>query len=558
MAFVEINPVYRTLLERHGLTAAEHFLALEGVIVSGHPDRHVARVSLGSGRAAVSAFLKREHRVRWKDRLANAWAGFGFVSKSRREVVMLREARRAGIGCPEWVATGEDRQGRAFLAVREIEGAVELRAFLRGQQDATARQRLRFARGLARALARLHEAGFDHPDLYSKHVLVHGAGQAVAFLDWQRCRRRHRLGWRRRTRCLAGLDASLADDRADTTERLACLRAYWRASGPAKGNGWLQTAGGFGASLFGWLKRGREKKVFESILRRIRSQARRLLRRPRIRELRNAHLATGVQNLIWLDGEALCVTREFRDDMRGRLPDWLVAAGPADGPAGDLTETPVRLPGSRRGTLVRRRARRRWWGLWCLLRRRPLTTPEFQQAATLFRLQRHGIGAPRLLAVGQRATGLGQTASFLLTERPADGTSLTAWLETHPAHPPAAARQADRRHVLRAAADLLRQMHEANHYLVRGQGDTSWPVLVQCRDQEPPRVVLSGVTRVSRRARPSPALAQRDLTRAGALLSHAGCSRGERLRFFLRYHRRARLTPAIKKFLRSPAAALGR
>src|SRR5262249_11884568 len=123
MAFVAINPYYREELARHGLRTPADFLALSGVICCGHPDRHVARLSLGEGPAALGLFLKKEHRVRWKDRLANAWAGFGFVSKAYREYLFLRELAGAGVRCPEPVAAGEDGRGRAFLLVREVGGA---------------------------------------------------------------------------------------------------------------------------------------------------------------------------------------------------------------------------------------------------------------------------------------------------------------------------------------------------------------------------------------------------------------------------------------------------
>ncbi|HEV3262276.1 MAG TPA: lipopolysaccharide kinase InaA family protein [Gemmataceae bacterium] len=532
MAFVDINPFYKLLLKQHGLTAAGHFLDLQGVIVSGHPDRHVARVTLGTDPSAVRAFLKREHRVRWRDRLANAWLGFGFVAKSHREGVMLCELRRAGVGCPEWIAAGQDRLGRAFLLVRELEGAVELRAFLRCQQEAPAAERLRFARRLGRALGRLHNAGFDHPDLYSKHVLVHSDSQAVSFLDWQRCLQRRRLTWRKRARGLAALDASLADDLAGTKERLACLHAYWRESV-------------HGARVFA-AARATAIPAPRSFLRRIRRQAARLLRRPRIRELRHAPLPAGVQNLIWLDGEAMCVTREFQDEMGSRLPHWLATTAPAHAAADHLTETPVRLPGARQGTLVRRRASWPWRWLWCLLRRRPLTTPELLQAGTLFRLQRHGIGTPRLLAVGQRTTALARTESFLLTERPADCTSLRAWLTCPSGHAPAA-----RAHVLRATADVLRRLHESNHYIIAGQADGSCPLLVQACGGGAPAVALSSVARIHRRPRPSRPRARRDLAAADDLLCQAACSSSERLRFLLHYHRLARLTPALKGCIRS-------
>ena len=89
-AFVEVHPRYRLLLRRQGLTEPRHFLDLSAAVVSGHPGRNVARVTLTAGDEAINAFLKRESRVSWRVRLMSAAAGFGFVSRS------LREAQNAG------------------------------------------------------------------------------------------------------------------------------------------------------------------------------------------------------------------------------------------------------------------------------------------------------------------------------------------------------------------------------------------------------------------------------------------------------------------------------
>src|SRR5205807_1849887 len=83
----------------------------------GHPDRQAARLTLGAGAEAVAVYLKREHRVPWPVRLANALAGFGFVSRSLREARTLQALGREAIAAPEWLAAGEDGRGRAFLLV---------------------------------------------------------------------------------------------------------------------------------------------------------------------------------------------------------------------------------------------------------------------------------------------------------------------------------------------------------------------------------------------------------------------------------------------------------
>jgi tRNA A-37 threonylcarbamoyl transferase component Bud32 len=400
MPFVQVNPRYRELLDALELRAPDQFLALPAVVVSGHPERHVARTVLGS----LPAYLKREHRVRWRDRIASWFAGYGFVTKSQREAMTLRALEQAGIGCPDWIAFGEDGQGRAFLLVRALENAVELRRFLHGGCEENPQVRREVARQIGIALARMHDAGFDHPDLYSKHVLVGDDRSSIYFLDWQRSRRGP-VDERRRVRDLAALDATLAEELASDSDRWACLRAYQehRASLPDDSPT---------ASLGPRMK---------SFARGVRRRSQQLLGYRHVSESRRPAPAEA-QELIWLDGEALCITPRFLEELRGKVPDWL---GP-DKSSGAHDETAlsfVALPGGRRGLLVRSRRNQPLRWLWAEFRRKPLATPEVRRAGVLFRRQRRGQSAPRLLAFGQRSSLPWRTESFLLTEVPvvADG-----------------------------------------------------------------------------------------------------------------------------------------
>ncbi len=381
MAFVEINPRYRKELESLGLTTPARLAALPGLVVSGHPDRHVARVQLG-GR---TVFLKREHRIRWRERLRAAAVGFGFVSKSVREVRILTGLRECGVRCPDWIAAGEDGDGRAFLLLEEITGC-DLRQYLLGLQTAALAERCGFARRLGAALAGIHQAGFDHPDLYAKHVLVDPATGEIAFIDWQRSRRRNSLGWRERSRDLAALDATLAGELASLSERLACLGAYLRVSGLP----------GIGVRRFASA---------------IRDQSRRLLARRHIQKERASPPPVAAQGILWLDGEALCVTQEFWEEIGGIVPDWL----PMPSGGANVSQT-VDLPDGRRALLVRRRMESPLSWLWSLLRGRPLLSPELRQAGLLFRRVKHGQDGPRVLAFGQRRPKPWRVESFLVLQ----------------------------------------------------------------------------------------------------------------------------------------------
>jgi hypothetical protein len=512
MAFVHVNPHYRQALAELGLVEASDFLGLPGVIYSGHPGRNVSRVCLGRGE--LVAFLKQEHRVPRRERLTSAWAGFGFVSKSCREYQLLCALAEAGVGCPEPLAAGEDDHGRAFLLTRAIEGALDLRAFLRELAD---RPRLRqsVARQLGAALAHLHRAGFDHPDLFAKHVLVTFDPDAERatfhFLDWQRSRRR-RPSWPQRLRDLAALDATLAEDLVGPGDRLLCLRSYLQHSAPAPRLAWAA----------GQCAR--------------RSAA--LLRRRRVRELRQPPLPAGMQNLIRVDGEALCVTRQFRDAVGGRLPEYLCLASQTRGQSPLVQRLQVAIAPGRQAVLVRRsasligQASRSWLGGW------RLTSPELEQAGTLFRLQRYGLTAPVVLAVGQKRVRPWRSESFLLTEPPADTVGLLDGLARCEVGEGIEA-LARRRRLLRECATVLRQVHDASCYLsdcpdeelaaalgVQGQGGAA-------------RVVLASPDAVRRKRRPGRRLARRDVRRLHALLCRA-CGRTDALRFVLAYERRSR------------------
>ncbi len=427
MAFIEIVPRYRGLLTGCGRSSARTLLDWSGVIVSGHPRRHVLRVQVG----AESFILKKEHRVPWRDRLASAWSGFGWSSKSVREARLLSQLRAAGVPCPELVAVGEDGS-QAFVLLREQTGMTELRAVLTRLDSAAEGRAL--ASALGRELARIHAAGFTQPDLYAKHILARRSrgGFEFCFLDWQRSRPLHRVSWRRRVRDLAALDASLAVELAPDRLRLACLRAYLRDT----------RAHGVTPDI-----------AVRSLAIAIRRRGERRLLRRQTRELRQPPLAGGAQELLWLqDGERLCIARDFYEELGGQLPSWL-PQDPGPSPDGAYTEHRLIMLGSgRTGHLVQR-----WSGAVTWLYRGKFPAPELARAAAIFRLQRFGVAGPRLLAMGHRQVTAWQRFSFLLTEPPT-GPSLGTVLRQ-------GGTPGLRQRLLREFGAQLRQIHEAGYAL---------------------------------------------------------------------------------------------
>ena len=105
-----------------GMPSLRELLELPGVVVSGHVGRNVSRVVLGD----ETAYIKREHRVRWRDRIRSLLDGFGPVSISEREYRVIRRLREHGLPAPQLLARGEV-DDRAFLLLAEVDGALELR-----------------------------------------------------------------------------------------------------------------------------------------------------------------------------------------------------------------------------------------------------------------------------------------------------------------------------------------------------------------------------------------------------------------------------------------------
>jgi hypothetical protein len=518
-AYLRVNPRFLPLMQHLGLTSPRAILSLPAVIVSGHPDRNVSRVTLGAGPGAVSAFLKREHRVRFPQRILNFFSGFGPVSLSQREADTLFRLRRAGKDCPEWIAVGADGRGRAFLLVEEIPGCVDLRRFL-ADWTASAPERRRFAKRLGETLARLHDSGFAHGDLYAKHILVHADRHALHFLDWQRSPRRHRLGPRERWRDLAALDATLAEELAVPRERLVCLNAYCKSANiPGVASVQALTA----IKKKRWL----------------------LSQRRHIREARQLPEATATQELIRLDGEALCITPDYFRNWNGKLPST-----DQPPPQGDqVRRDDVSLPQGRHGFLTRRRSSRFFAWLLTWFGAKPLVAPEVRHAGLLFRLQRYGVRTARLLAFGQRSSRPWKFESFLLTESSGGSRGLLKELGDF-----RAARR-KRTTLLRDAGATLQRLHSAGCFL-RDDAPIEDDFLTVDESAEDastePRmgVTLTRVDCLRLHRRPTQTLAARDLATLCGRAGNNRLSQSDKIRFLLTYFGIRRLNSEAKRFVR--------
>jgi hypothetical protein len=364
---LNVHAHFAGALARAGLRDASAFLDLPGEVVSGHPDRHVCRVELPCG----NFYLKRQHVVGWREKLRNWRAGFGWVSRCSREAQLLHELNARHLPAPRWAAVGE-HAGRAFLLVEEVRGARDLRTVL-SDNGLSPGARRELARDLGAALAAVHSAGFDTPDLTAKHVLVKPNG-AFAFLDGQNARRGP-VPEAARADALGALHASLAG--ASRADRARALCAYGPGVPP----------------LYQILRAAAKHALRRSVRDQLQSRA-------------------GAQRLVWLAGEAVCAVPE----VAVAWPSPAVAAPFYDSPPGAIS---LQIAG-RNAVLVRGREFAPVGRLKAWLKATPYRSAGANVGRVLFHLERYGVPAPRLLAFGQRLSGAASCEWFALYE-PAPG-----------------------------------------------------------------------------------------------------------------------------------------
>lgn len=385
--FIVVHPRYRVWLVRNGVSTASAALEIRGEIVCGHPDRHVARVELG--RRVV--YLKREHVIGWRTRFKNWRAGFGWVSRSVREAVTLQRLEAAGLPGPQWLAYGEDGQGKAFLLVDELTGSADLRTVLSDTRLSLEDRRV-LAERAGRVVAELHEAGFGTPELAAKHMLVGRRPLTVNLLDWQSCPPPGNVSDADRARQLATLTASLAGELATTRDRLRFAWAYHRTVRQS---------------------RKAEKKPtarFGAFLRDVLSNAERIKNRSSVRDQRQT--AGPPQRLVWLAGEEVCAV----PDVAAVWPTPAVTEPFYAEARPHVGQRDVTLPDGRRTVLARFRTFAPLARFVAGIRGKSWRSPGAKFARILFHLERYGVDGPRLLAFGQRFTGPATADSFVLYE----------------------------------------------------------------------------------------------------------------------------------------------
>jgi hypothetical protein len=194
-------------------------------------------------------------------------------------------------------------------------------------------------------------------------------------------------------------------------------------------------------------------------------------------------------------------------------------------------------------TLFRRNQRCLLRCCWRLVRRKNLTSPELEQAGTIFRLERFRVRVPRLLAVGQRYSRFGQLTSFLLVRGIDRAMPLLDWFQNQ--SPVGTNVEGMRRRVLARAAEVLRSIHAAECVLGK-----SAKLVVRFQPGTDPEIGVDRVAGMRPAKRISPSARNADLIRLLREFSPI-LRRTEQLRFLLNYLQSSELTTFIKHQVRA-------
>ncbi len=419
---IHFHPQYQLWMQKQGIRCANDVLKLQGEIVSGHADRHVVRIELTAGTRSRVVYLKREHVVGYRARWRNRQAGFGFVSRCEREAKMLQQLEARNVPAPQWLAYGNDEQGRAFLLVDELYGCVDLRVLLR-DNVLSLEDRHQVITHLARTIARLHRHGFSTPDLCAKHLLISLQTYTATLIDWQSAPANCDVDIKQTIDSLANMHASLADELSTPFERIRFFIQYMRERQRDSSTN--------------------EKHHRKTMLKKILQAGEIAKRRTSIQLQRILNITEKPQRLVWLAEEAVVVIPEL-------VESWPTPAIASPYYPANPEQERLDLPNGMIGELHRFATSSPIGRLTSALRERPWRSPAAHAARILFHLEQHNIPAPRLLAFGQRCISKFREESFLLAQ-PISGIPIQHYS-------PRTVTQ--RRQVIKCCAKILKQLHD--------------------------------------------------------------------------------------------------
>ena len=130
------------------------------------------------------------------------------------------------------IAAGVRRVGlfgkESFLVTKAIEGCVRLDHFFSPGSRVSRRQRRAVLKKVALMVKKMHDAGFNHRDLYLCHILFDNVKE-LFFVDLHRVEKRKQVPDRWKVKDIAALHYSAPKETISRSDRLFFLKTYFEA-----------------------------------------------------------------------------------------------------------------------------------------------------------------------------------------------------------------------------------------------------------------------------------------------------------------------------------------
>jgi len=231
-----VVPAYEPILREAGLDSVEALFACRGEASLAKPGldswRTRLRIEVRTPDGPLMMYVKRYDQPPARARREAARSGCGAASVAGVEWNWIRQLTAAGIPCVDAVALGESfadgREMRSVLMTAEVPGEALERVVPTWAGESRQRVR-RLIPALADLVARLHDAGFVHRDLYLSHVFFDADAapeDALKLIDLQRVRRPTWNAARWIVKDLAALNYSTPKEAASNADRVRWLKCY--------------------------------------------------------------------------------------------------------------------------------------------------------------------------------------------------------------------------------------------------------------------------------------------------------------------------------------------